>query len=53
MKKICQEGEEAVVSDDAEVEVLAVDMVWAQVENVYVPTVEIGNLIKEVSLVIQ
>ena len=53
MKTICQDGVVAVASDDAEVEVLAADMVWAQAENVYAQIVVIGNRIEEAFLAIQ
>jgi hypothetical protein len=39
--------------DDVEVEVLVVDMAWAQLENAHAQTVVIENLINEVFLVIQ
>jgi hypothetical protein len=51
--KICQDGVVVVASDDAEVEVLVADMVWAQLENVSVQIVAIMSLIKDAFHVIR
>jgi hypothetical protein len=52
-KKICQGGVVVEASDDGAVEALVADTVWAQVENAFVQTVVIVNLIKEAFHVMQ
>lgn len=53
MKKICPGGVVEEVSGDGAVEVLAADTVWAQMENAFVQTVAIVNLINEAFHVMQ